>query len=570
MIRSQSDFLSAGAVSLAGPLGKALKKSMENRLKKVNYTRLVDPFRFRNEVDGAWRCEFWGKIVRSAILTWYDSPDAELLAIIRETVFDIISTQTPDGCISSYPADKQTDGWDIWGRKYVLIGLTRYYNLVEPDARVKQACIKLLDHLMTEVGPGRKNIIDCGWHDGLAASSILGAVVGVYRLSGDPRHLAYARWIADSGCSKKHNIFTEARNHVTPENLGNGKAYEMMSCFQGLSELYLEDPREEDLEAVVTFYGAVRDREIFITGVGGLKDRVGEYWYDGKFKQLRDDCGALGETCVTATWIHYCERILRLTGDSKVADELEKSFYNGVLGAMRPDGGQWIHMNPTPLAGASSKIPTNDQIKRGFNQEFDGHDCCLAQGPEALAMTPLLAALTRKDELMLNCFENMTVNFKDAVLKISGGYPKYGKVQITFQNPQPVEFELSLRIPEWWSVGSALKINGTAAQVIPGSYFRVHRAWSSADVIEMNFDLFCRTVKLEDRVAVCCGPVVLAQDSRLGTVDAPLSDLEFTDAESCEEIYLTKVNRNGEKLCDYASAGNLFEPENQLCVWFRL
>ena len=57
-------------------MGKALRLTTDNRLKKVDYRKLVDPFRFRNEKDNLWRCEFWGKIVRSAILAERRTPNS--------------------------------------------------------------------------------------------------------------------------------------------------------------------------------------------------------------------------------------------------------------------------------------------------------------------------------------------------------------------------------------------------------------------------------------------------------------------------------------------------------------
>ena len=47
--------LPAGAVRLHGVMGKALRLTTDNRLKKVDYRKLVDPFRFRNEKDNLWR-----------------------------------------------------------------------------------------------------------------------------------------------------------------------------------------------------------------------------------------------------------------------------------------------------------------------------------------------------------------------------------------------------------------------------------------------------------------------------------------------------------------------------------
>ena len=65
-------------IKLNGLLGNALHRSAVNRLKTVDYDQLVEPFRLRNEADGAWRCEFWGKIVRSAIYAWKSTQDPDL------------------------------------------------------------------------------------------------------------------------------------------------------------------------------------------------------------------------------------------------------------------------------------------------------------------------------------------------------------------------------------------------------------------------------------------------------------------------------------------------------------
>ena len=56
-VKDQLHILPPGGVSLRGRLGKALEKSVNHRLKKVNYDHLVAPFRDRNERDGRWRCE---------------------------------------------------------------------------------------------------------------------------------------------------------------------------------------------------------------------------------------------------------------------------------------------------------------------------------------------------------------------------------------------------------------------------------------------------------------------------------------------------------------------------------
>jgi DUF1680 family protein len=564
--------LSPGSVLLHGRLGDSLGLSITNRLKKIDYAHLVEPFRLRNERDGKWRCEFWGKIVRSSIQSWRGHPDAELLAMIKKTVADLIATQTPDGCISSYPAELQTKDWDIWGRKYVLLGLARYYLEIEQSEAVKKAMTREIDYLISQVGPGAKKIVECGQQKGLAASSVLEPVVLTYRITGEKRFLDYALWIAAQGGSSVNNIYASILQGVPPCKLGNGKAYEMMSCFEGLAELYRETGTSDQKEAVLAFYRAVRDQEIFITGVGGLKDGWGEFWDNGRIKQTQFNVGSLGETCVTTTWIKFCGQVLRLTGDSTVADEMERALYNGVLGAMVPDGSWWMHKNPTPLAGPSNKNRAGDQIK-GY-----GEDCCLAQGPRALAVAPWMAVMKDASGPVINLYESSesSVALADGTpvkLQIEGNYPVSGDVCVAVNPAKKGKFTVKIRMPAW-SKKTTVSVNKQDYVGVPGTYLDIDRDWNSGDVIKIKFDLRVQVNEAPDgggRIALTYGPIVLAQDSRLGTVDAPIStdnlDACVLEKNSRKDISMLFRLKDGTELCDYASAGNEFSKRNQLCVW---
>lgn len=570
-VKDQLQILPPGGVSLRGRLGKALEKSISHRLKKVDYDHLVAPFRDRNERDGRWRCEFWGKIVRSAIRSWHAVPDPELEQLIRKTVHDLCTTQTPDGCISSYPAELQTKDWDIWGRKYALLGLCRYYREIERSEEVRHAVARCLDHLMTQVGPEAQRIVDCGHHTGLAASSLLGAVVAAARVTGEKRFLDYAKWIAAQGGSTEGDIFALARRGTAPAELGNGKAYEMTSCFEGLLELYRETGDPEQLDAVMKYFRAVRDRELFITGAGGLKDMWGEFWYEGRRNQTRSDAGSLGETCVTTTCIRFFGQILRLTGELSAADEMERALYNGILGAMVPDGSWWLHANPTPLAGSSFKKRAGDQIP-GY-----GEDCCVAQGPEALATAACYAVMRTEEGPAVLFYEACEAKIpladgSEAALSITGNYPDGATAAITVSLSAPRRFRLKLRVPAW-STRTRIRVAGEEIPARPGTFAEIDRLWTTGDRVELEFDLRFRAVPAPDGGALLAamrGPVLFARDSRLGELDTPVSPEEIENAQEIPaEPEFARLCRlpDGSKLCDYASAGNRFTPENTLRVW---
>lgn len=533
---------------LMGPLGKAMELSIEKRFKLLDYALLEEPFRKRNEIDNAWRCEFWGKVIRAVITAACAAGDEKLLADLAKTVENIMATQTADGCISSYPKEKQLGGWDVWGRKYVILTLLRYYEFIKADPEVLKCCCRIMDHFMSQVGEGadKRSILECGWHNGLAASSILGAVVNLYRLTKDEKYLNFAHYIIGTGCSALGNIFEDTLAGIMPSSLGNGKAYEMTSCFQGAAELELLEHDPRLLESIKKYYAAVRDREIFVTGVGGAKDSVGEYWFDGALRQTRTGAMGLGETCITATWIRFCAVMLKLTDDCTVGDELEKSLYNGILGALAPDGTHWMHLNPTPLTGGGFKAYAPDQIEMCFKTPFGGNDCCRAQGPEGL-FTASLVAVTEKDECVtVNLFEDLV----SGNLRISGNYPIENRVRIAFT--ENTKTSLRLRTPEFLK---RVTLNNEEIPFVCGNWIVLTRNWTPEDEVVMEFDFALKEIPAPDGsgyVAIKRGPLLLAADSRGAVPEA-----------------LVNTSWNGIKLCDYASAGALFDSSNTLRVWFQ-
>ena len=562
-------WLPAGSVKLTGEIGKMLEKSIRNRLCTMDYKKLVEPFHLRYENDGAWRGEFWGKNIRGAMLSCYVTGDKELAALLKASVDDMLSAQTPDGCISSYPYDKQLTGWDIWGRKYALIGLIRYYRLLEQDPRIPVACARALDFLINQLREKNLQLKECGRHEGLAACSILGDVVDVYRLTQEKRFLDFAVEIVESGCSMRHNIFEEVLKGTLPCDLGNGKAYEMMSCFQGLAQLQEFIPNPKWHEVVTRFFKMVAEHELFVTGAAGCRDRWGEFWAEGNFMQTDNDMkhtGGLGETCVTVTWLHYCNEILRLCGDAAVPKYFERTAFNAILGGTDDTAVLWVHRNPTPLAGPSHKVHADDQIGRGFGTPFDGHDCCRAQGPEGLAMLPALALMQGEGESApwyMNLYESMETPY----FTMEGTYPFGGdalKIVFTKEMPRPLCLNI---LPDV----ACVKLDGKELPIQPDTYLTVADAFKPGQVIDILFDTAVKAERRGNLVALTAGPLVLAQDSRIygRAVGTPLQGchFDFKRIEARPGFRACFQNCDGRILCDYASADSTFQQDIFLQVW---
>src|SRR5690606_32958047 len=109
---------------------------------------LVEPFKSKSETR-LWQSEFWGKWMLSACEAYGYTRSSELLKKIEYAVSELLKTQLPNGYIGNYSAEAQLEEWDVWGRKYTLLGLQAFYK-IPGDKQVLQACKRVADHLMTQ------------------------------------------------------------------------------------------------------------------------------------------------------------------------------------------------------------------------------------------------------------------------------------------------------------------------------------------------------------------------------------------------------------------------------------
>ncbi|MGC8668502.1 MAG: beta-L-arabinofuranosidase domain-containing protein [Chthonomonadales bacterium] len=576
-------------VHVGGHLGRMMDLDIRNRVMAQDIQKLIQPFRDQTEIgDGDWRCEYWGKWFTSAVLACEYHPTIQNRQIVERAVRELLATQGPDGYIGTRRKQYRLLGWDVWGRKYVLLGLLAYYDLAK-DARVLAAARRHADTLLAECGPGKANIAEVGYAGwkGLPPSSVLEPMVLLYRRTHDPRYLAFARYIVAQWSKPSKlspnglRLVEQALSRTPVRQIDAPKAYEMMSCYEGLCELYrvIGDPAY--LTALRNIAANIIHDELFIVGSGSSR----EVWFGGRTKQLEDNPDPM-ETCVTVTWMKLCYQLLRLTGDPLYADQMETSLYNALLGALKPDGSWWCYY--TPLRG--TKRPSHVQ------HADVGLSCCVTNGPRALLLTPRWAVMTGGNAVVVNLFCPMTA----AVSLPSGNrvtivqdtrYPETGRVRITVSPEHPEEFSLRLRIPAW-SEKTVLRVNGGTprAQVPAGAYAPITRTWAKGDVVLLDLDMRGRVVKDpagSSAVAVMRGPIVLAWDQRLGAPEgqnlvlrqdaAGRIALRAAKPPVGEDIWMVFTapctDAAGKEvelaLCDYASAGDTWDARSRFRVWLE-
>lgn len=626
-----------------GAIDDAMKFAEKKQLfRKDLWARFVRQYKEApDSADGGWRGEYWGKMMRGACFVYAYERDEKLYEVLAETVRDMMSSADENGRISTYSKDHEFFGWDMWSRKYVLLGMQYFLEVCDDEdlkAEIVASMMRQADYIISKVGKeaGKTPITSTsGAWRGLNSSSILEPIVRLYSITGEKRYFDFAEYIVNTGCTQMVNIFRLAyENGLHPYQYPVTKAYEMTSCFEGLLEFYRITGTEWYKTAIINFADRVLEDDFTVIGCSGCTH---ELFDNSTVRQANTtNYDTMQETCVTVTLMKFMYQMNLLTGDPKYADAFEISLYNAYLGSMNTEDqlerefdtdADWIapyraNVIPEPLAYDSySPLTAGGRGLRpgGFKVMSDGHyySCCSCIASLGIGLVPKMQLLSTDGGFTMNLYVD-----GEASSRAPGGelvtfvtetdYPKFGNVRITVRTAAPARFELALRIPVW-SKKTSLAVGGEKVGAKNG-YTTFAREWNDGDVIELELDMrtevlrripygervLMNTVdwahdmalptydredpKAKDHIALRRGPVMLAQDSRLGYSLDDASDIDV-DADGYVDIKLgnekdapykamvsAKVplkNGGDMALTDYSSTGKLWSDEAKAAVWIR-
>ncbi|MEE1491367.1 MAG: glycoside hydrolase family 127 protein [Massilioclostridium sp.] len=593
-------------VTIDGYLGDAIDYITEGQAKGTNWKFLVDQIRYKQDYIGNtwqnWRGEFWGKNMRGACWLYQYTKDEELYDILEYSVRDLLSTQEENGRISSFPLDEEftakgNNSFDLWNRKYIMLGLQYFYEICK-DEELKAYILKGLcisaDYIISKVGPneGQISILEpIDTLGGSSTSSILDPFVNLYKLTGYQRYLDFCDYIIEMGGSSKVNFYEAAyRNDQSPFQFANGSghAYAYTSNFEALAEYAMLTGNEKWLQAVKNYAAWIIKDEITILGSGSIN----EHWANTALSQDNPDIQGLQETCISVTWMKFCEKMLSITGDPIYADQIEKTAYNALLGAMQGPNAQVDDVCSTLYWDYFTLY--NGTRHHEFGGHIEGVDsCCSASGISGLGVIPLAQIMNSAAGPVINLYSpgSMAANTPSGNkvrFDVDTNYPVEGEIKMVVQPDVQEQFTVKLRIPAW-SEQTVVKVNGAEQKdVVPGTFLELNRTWKPGDTIEISMDFRTWIVEspkgkgsdTEGNIALVRGPVVLARDSRFndgmitdgsnlkknadGSVDVTLSETKTFDNNM--ELIVNKLDGSSFRMTDYPSAGNTWKDSYATCL----
>jgi DUF1680 family protein len=504
-VADQQDFQTPDRIRLQGWIGARIEANEANRLVKLDPERLLEGYRKRPGRQ-IWDGEHVGKWMHAGTLAWANTGDKVLREKLDYVAAELVKCQLDDGYLGTYVESERWTLWDVWAHKYNLLGLITYIRYTGNMAPLR-ACRRMADLLCNTFGdePGKRDLNLAGQHMGMAPTSVMEPMVLLYRITGEQRYLDFCKYITRAW--EKANgarIVSVLTKEKRADKVGNGKAYEMLSCLNGALEYYRTVGDKSYLDACLNGWQDIVKNRLYITGTASYR----EFFHDDFDLP---NVNNVGETCVTVTWLQFNAQLLRLTGEARFAEQLERTTLNQLFGAQSCDGAAWGYY-------------VQMQGKKPYSADLEGH-CCLSSGPRGVALIPTFAVSTDADGVVVNLYESgaAKLNLRDqnvVTLTTETGYPSDHRVLIKVSPAEKNSFAVKLRIPEW-SKETSVKVNGTKVEAKPGAdgYASIKRKWKDDDRIELEFKLEPRVVvgdhKNEGRVAVLYGPLVLTADAAL-------------------------------------------------------
>ena len=419
---------------LGGVIDAKVMNLVRNHFRELNVeSRWLKHFQKRAPL-GNWRYEGAGKVISAgAILSRYASdPYVQELTLKLER--GLAASRDDDGYIGFWQKtpDNAQDyrNWTLHEQEYVLLGMAQLHeNLSDPQALADAR--KMADYILATFPTEANGIAAKFPPSQICTCGLPEAMLTLYSLTGERKYLEFAANTPHGDA--KHEIpcmsLREWRQDITnfPCHVSV-----MMSRAYAQTLLYRYEGDDGLLEMSRRLEKGLLDPVrpgLLVVGSCSEKEH---------FTYNQQGAGDVGETCATANMMRWLESLMRLTGDLRYGDVIERATYNALFAATSPDG--WRIRYFTPFSG---------------ERKWDTHDngyCCCGNFRRALAELPRKVCYARDDgALVMNLYSPFERTFeiggRKFALRCETNYPADETVTYTFLSD--AEVKLAFRRPDW-------------------------------------------------------------------------------------------------------------------------
>ncbi|MGD9813347.1 MAG: beta-L-arabinofuranosidase domain-containing protein [Bacilli bacterium] len=462
----------------------------------------------------AWYGEFVGKLLTGIAFSYKAHPDESLVTAANSIIDDLFAAQGEDGYLGVYTGTARysigSSNWDLWNQYHAIVGLAEWYKITG-NQKALLIAKKALDCIYNTFHE-RSYIVRGGFETnrGIAHGYAI-----LYQITKEEKYLAEAERIILIDCQDDtgwYKFALEEKSFYT----SSSARWEVLHMMMTLGILF-EETKNQEYYAVMEFLW----NDILATDIhnsGGFttnEGAIGDPYIEGVI-----------ETCCTIAWAAFTNEYYKTNREVKTVDELERSYFNGLLGALTDDD-KYCTYN-TPVNGIQGtcghydgrRVKSQQDISFQFNSGSPDMNCCQANFARGIGQIAEWASLSDGPALYVNYYGTSSIETKvkgkDVTIKETTNYPLDGKVKLTISGlADDTTFDLKLRVPSW-SANSTVNYDGNIYECTSGEYFSINKKWHNGDEVELNIGMQFTCWKGQeiqsDFTSVYYGPILLTLD----------------------------------------------------------
>jgi hypothetical protein len=474
-------------VTVGGEIQRRMDLTVTGNLLQIDLNTFLGPFHAKNG-RGNDTYVGLGKTLDGLVRLAANTQDAALLARKKHVVEELLKTQESDGYIGFMRPESRTwELWDLHEQGYLITALALDYRLCG-EATSLVAARKLADYIIAR-WPGKP----ADWAKRLPCNEYLSTIglkrafLVLYEATSDRKYLDF--------CVQQLKVKEWSQDIVLGRHGAiEGHSYSYCSHCLAQLELYRLDPDPTLLKPTM------RAMEFMLAKEGmGITGGVGhdECWTDQQSGK-----GSFAETCSTAYQLFLYDQLLRLGGETRWGDVIERTLYNTAFAAQSPVGRRIRYYTPF-------------EEKRGyFNRDTY---CCPGNFRRMIATLPEWIYYRCGAGLVVNLYTASQVTFgtgsDTVVVRQETEYPSSSTVTLAVEPARARAFPLLLRVPRWCDRPAA-SVNGkpVPTQARTGEFLAIERQWQTGDQVMLDLPMPWRFVAgrkdQAGKVAIMRGPLV--------------------------------------------------------------
>lgn len=394
----------------------------------------------------------------------------------------------------------------------VFLGGVAYYEATG-SRKLLDAAIARADDMVATFGPDRSHLI--ANHEGVEM-----ALVSLYRVTGDERHLRLAKFFVDErGSFEKSGrpSFTSyAQDHepVKAQTRAIGHCVRATYLYNAVTDVAALTADADYARTIERIWEDAVSKRTYLTG------GIGSYRHEENFGDAYDlpNLGCWNEICAACgnTWWNH--RLFLLNRDAKYIDMMERILYNGLLAGISLIGDRFLYQAPLKAYGSFERQP-----------QF-GPNCCPPNITRLLASFGNLIYAQDNEGLYVNLFAGSKARVKlsqtPVTVEQQTRYPWEGGVRLTVNPESASKFAVRIRIPGWSrgevmpgglyrfsggsNAGFTLTVNGRRAPyTLERGFAKIEREWTKGDTVELDIPMPVQKVLAREEVADDRGMVAL-------------------------------------------------------------